>query len=59
MANRTSAYDAAKALNCLGADLDSYAVSDRTGLFEVFDDYFEERESDDDSTGSGKTYCKQ
>ena len=59
MASRTSADAAARALNCLGVDLDSYAVSDRTNLLEVFNEYFEERESDEDSNGSGKTYSRE
>ena len=54
MASRTSADAAAKALNCLGVDLDSYAVSDRAEELN-FNGYFEERESDEDSNGSGKT----
>ena len=59
MASLTSADAAARALNCLGVDLDSYAVSDRTNLLEVFNEYFEERESDEDSNGSGKTYSRE
>ena len=39
-------------------DLDSYAVSDRANLLEVFNEYFEEIESDEDSNGSGKTYSR-
>ena len=56
MASRTSADAAAGALNCLGVDLDSYAVSDRANLLEVFNEYFEERKSDEDS---GKTYSRE